>query len=98
MVVHGDGDKPLALTEYGWADGGARAATSSSPRTVRRALVYALTRRLADLRLELGIDSIYDFYWNDQPAGQEHRMAVLRRDGPHRRLGQAACSPPSPQR
>jgi len=59
----------MSLTEYGWADGGSR-----SPFIVKSkcqaALVYAATRRLSDLRTELGLQSIYEFYWNDQPAAK----------------------------
>ena len=68
-VRHGDGKKPIALTEYGWADGGKNSDFITTT-NCQAALIYALTRKLSDMSLELGIRSIYDFYWNDQPAGK----------------------------
>jgi hypothetical protein len=67
MVAHGDGKKPLALTEYGWSDGGA-ASPQTTTTLCQAALDYAVTQKYRALRQQLGIDSIYAFYWNDQPA------------------------------
>jgi hypothetical protein len=68
MVDHKDGTKPIELTEYGWSDGGSRSDFIVST-NCQAAMVYAATRRLDDLRYELGIRSIFEFFWNDQPSG-----------------------------
>lgn len=67
MNARGDGGTPIELTEYGWADGGARSDYIVKTKC-QAALVYAATRRLSDLRSELGIRTIFEFYWNDQPS------------------------------
>jgi hypothetical protein len=74
MVAHGDGKKPLALTEYGWADNGASSPQVAST-LCQAALDYAVTQKFRELRQQLGIDSIYAFYWNDQPAPGGPRSA-----------------------
>lgn len=64
---HGDAAKPIRILEYGWATGGRGDATVVTP-TCQAALLYAGTRRLAELRSELGIRGIVQFQWRDAPV------------------------------
>jgi hypothetical protein len=61
-----DGHVPIWATEYGWATGGLRTNLLSTPQC-HAALMYAATRRLGELRDELGLRGIVAFAWNDRP-------------------------------
>jgi polysaccharide biosynthesis protein PslG len=60
-----DSATPLAVTEYGWADGGRGLPSAST--NCQAALMYASTKRLNELRGALNLDGIYQFRWNDIP-------------------------------
>ncbi|MGI8900170.1 MAG: InlB B-repeat-containing protein [Nocardioides sp.] len=64
---HGDADKPIYITEYGWATGGVSSFIVTTQQC-QAALLYAATMRLWDLRLELKIHAVAQFQWHDVPT------------------------------
>lgn len=64
---NGDADKPIFITEYGWATGGVQPYIVTDQQC-QAALLYAATKRLWDLRDELHIHAVAQFQWHDVPT------------------------------
>ena len=82
-LEYGDGRTPIRVTEYGWATGG-RSTLTVTTEACQAALLHEATRRLAQLRTELGIRSLIQFQWHDLPnpptTAWPHFAGVLRGD------------------
>lgn len=80
---YGDGQKPIRVTEYGWATNG-RSPLTVVDEPCQAALLHAATRRLAALRTELNIKSVIQFQWHDvltTSTAWPHYAGVVRADG-----------------
>lgn len=82
-AAHNDGARPIRVTEYAWATGGAGSDLIVSE-GCQAALLHDTTARLAAVREELNIRSIVQFQWRDaeprSPAWPFY-AGLLRTDG-----------------
>lgn len=80
---HGDNDKPIRVTEYGWASGPGRLDRYTTEQC-QAALMHAGTQRLVALRNEVKLRSAIQFQWRDLQTDSiawPHYAGLLRADG-----------------
>jgi hypothetical protein len=82
---HGDADKPMRVTEYGWATSG-RSASYVTSEGCQGALLHAATTRLRQVRGTYRIKSAIQFQWRDARPNDPndlwpHFAGMLRHDG-----------------
>ncbi len=99
---YGDADKPIRITEYGWATGG-RSSVTVTTENCQAALLHAATSKLVAVRDELKLQAVTQFRWQDAAqdttAWPDH-AGVLRSDSTdkpaHAALAAAVAGQPAP--
>ncbi len=99
---YGDADKPIRITEYGWATGG-RSSVNVTTENCQAALLHAATSKLVAVRDELNLQAVTQFRWQDAAqdttAWPDH-AGVLRSDSTdkpaHAALAAGVAGQPAP--